>query len=166
MAGVSDVLGSLSSLLAGRSVGKALLILGLVACLYQVWRKWRTRRLLSTKFRGKVVLVTGASSGLGEGACMIPEYSARTIASYFSSVDLARAFYAAGSKVILASRNVQQLKQLQFQLDNEPRREVRVQYSASFECEAGSCNTCKVYIERVWVSFDLHGDIHSHLANW
>lgn len=62
-----DVLRGVGSLLAGRSVGKALLVIGLSACVLQLWRKWHTRRLVSKKFRGKVVLITGASSGLGEG---------------------------------------------------------------------------------------------------
>ena len=33
---------------------------------------------------------------------------------------LARVFYTVGAKVILASRNVQQLERLKFQLDSEP----------------------------------------------
>lgn len=111
----------LSALSSGRGAGKALLLLGLIACIYQFWRKWRIKCLVSTKFRGKVVLITGASSGLGEGtirnlACM--HHSSRSAA-------LARVFYAAGSKVIIASRNLQALEQLKFQLDNEPKREVR-----------------------------------------
>lgn len=46
---------------------------------------------------------------------------------YVACVALARAFHAVGAKVILASRNEQQLEQLKFQLDNEPKQEVRVQ---------------------------------------
>lgn len=42
-------------------------------------------------------------------------------------------FYAVGSKVILASRNLQKLQQLKFQLDNEPKQEVRV-HSAHTLC--------------------------------
>lgn len=64
MAVFSDVL---RSLMAGRSVGKALLVVGLVVCIYQVWRKWYIRRQVVKRFRGKVILITGASSGLGEG---------------------------------------------------------------------------------------------------
>ena len=64
----SEFFHAFSSLLTGRSgVGKALLLIGLATCVYQVWRRWRTRQLLAKKFRGKVVLITGASSGLGEG---------------------------------------------------------------------------------------------------
>lgn len=57
---------AVKTLWTDRSVGKALLILGLAACVYQAWRKWRAGKQLS-KLRGKVVLITGASSGLGEG---------------------------------------------------------------------------------------------------
>ncbi len=67
-ASISELFHSLSSSLAGRSgVGKVLLLVGLATCVYQVWRRWRTRQLVSKRFRGKVVLITGASSGLGEG---------------------------------------------------------------------------------------------------
>ena len=52
---------------AGRSLGKALLVVGLAVAAYQVYRRWRQRRALS-RLSGKVVLITGASSGLGEGA--------------------------------------------------------------------------------------------------
>jgi hypothetical protein len=61
---------SLGFIFSGRG-GKALLILGLGACIYQLWAKWRTRRLISTRFQGKVVLITGASSGLGEGSYLM-----------------------------------------------------------------------------------------------
>lgn len=37
---------------------------------------------------------------------------------------LARVFHVVGAKVILAARNLQQLEELKFQLDNEPRKEV------------------------------------------
>ena len=57
----------LLSLWSGRSVGKALLVVGLAACLYQAWRKWYIKRLLFKRLGGKVVFITGASSGLGEG---------------------------------------------------------------------------------------------------
>ena len=51
---------------AERSLGKALLVVGLAVAAYQVYRRWRQRRALS-RLCGKVVLITGASSGLGEG---------------------------------------------------------------------------------------------------
>jgi NADP-dependent 3-hydroxy acid dehydrogenase YdfG len=38
---------------------------------------------------------------------------------------LARVFYTVGAKVILASRNVQQLERLKFQLDSEPDSKVK-----------------------------------------
>lgn len=117
-----DIYRSLGLVLSSRG-GKTVLVLGLVVCLYQVWRKWRTKCLVASKFQGKVVMVTGASSGLGEGRSM----TCGSLLCKICSAALARVFYAAGSKVILASRNLQKLQQLKFQLDNEPRREVRVQ---------------------------------------
>lgn len=63
---MADLL-QLRSLLSPRSAGKALLLVGLAVCAYQLWRRWYVKRLVSQKFRGKVVLITGASSGLGEG---------------------------------------------------------------------------------------------------
>ena len=71
MAAFSDLIHSLGTLLGGRSVGKALLALGLAVCVYQVCRRWYVRRLVARKFRGKVVLITGASSGLGEGDSVV-----------------------------------------------------------------------------------------------
>lgn len=54
--------------LAGRNVGRVLLVIGIAVCAYQAYRRWRLRRALS-RLAGKVVLITGASSGLGEGEC-------------------------------------------------------------------------------------------------
>ena len=51
---------------AGRSVGKALLVIGLAVAAYQVYKRWRQRRA-QNRLAGKVVLITGASSGFGEG---------------------------------------------------------------------------------------------------
>ena len=50
----------------GRNVGRALLLVGLAVCVYQAYRRWQARRVVK-RLAGKVVLVTGASSGLGEG---------------------------------------------------------------------------------------------------
>lgn len=58
---------------AGRSVGKALLLIGLAVATYQVYKKWWQRRALS-RLAGKVVLITGASSGLGEGILCTVQY--------------------------------------------------------------------------------------------
>ena len=49
-----------------RTVGQLLAAAALVAVLVQAYKKWRTRRSIR-KLAGRVVLVTGASSGLGEG---------------------------------------------------------------------------------------------------
>lgn len=48
------------------SIGKAVVLVGIVACFYQLYRRWRRKRAIK-KLAGKVVLITGASSGLGEG---------------------------------------------------------------------------------------------------
>eukprot|EP00731_Ephydatia_muelleri_P029411 Em0020g1055a len=80
------------------SVGKAVVLLGIVTCFYQLYSKWKRKRAIK-KLAGKVVLITGASSGLGEA--------------------LSRAFHSVGAKLILASRNAQQLERLKFQLENE-----------------------------------------------
>ena len=48
------------------TVGRVLLVVGLGVCVYQAYRQWRVRRSLA-RLRGRVVLITGASSGLGEG---------------------------------------------------------------------------------------------------
>ena len=54
----------------GRGLGKALLVLGLAVVAYQAYKRWKQRRALS-RLRGKVVLITGASSGLGEGELFV-----------------------------------------------------------------------------------------------
>lgn len=79
------------------TVGRVLLVVGLGVCVYQAYRQWRVRRSLA-RLRGRVVLITGASSGLGEA--------------------LAHVFHMLGSKVILASRDLQQLQRVKFELDN------------------------------------------------
>lgn len=53
------------------SLGRAFVVVTLAVCVYQVWRRWRDRSAVERKIRGKVVLITGASSGLGEGWVMI-----------------------------------------------------------------------------------------------
>lgn len=67
---VMEVLDAIHSVWSKRSVGKALLVVGLAVAVYQVYSKWQARRLLRQKIREKVVLITGASSGLGEGIYM------------------------------------------------------------------------------------------------
>ena len=47
-------------------MGKTLLMVGVALAAYQAYKRWRRRRALS-RLSGKVVLITGASSGLGEG---------------------------------------------------------------------------------------------------
>jgi len=50
-----------------RNAGKFLALVTIVACIYQAWRKWYVKKVVLKRLRGKVVLITGASSGLGEG---------------------------------------------------------------------------------------------------
>ena len=49
-----------------RTVGQLLAATALVIVLVQAYRKWRTRKAVRN-LAGRVVLITGASSGLGEG---------------------------------------------------------------------------------------------------
>ena len=106
---------------AGRNVGRALLLVGLAVCVYQAYKKWRMRRAMQ-RLAGKVVLITGASSGLGEGMWSYGK-GAWHLGAWYSGCfrllpALSRMCHSAGAKVILASRNVEQLQRLKFQLDN------------------------------------------------
>ena len=58
-----------------------------------------SRRIMANKLRGKVVLITGASSGFGEEA--------------------ARLFAREGCKVVLAARRLERLQQLATEIQNE-----------------------------------------------
>ena len=49
-----------------RTVGQLLAATALIIVLVQAYRKWRTRKAVRN-LAGRVVLITGASSGLGEG---------------------------------------------------------------------------------------------------
>ena len=49
------------------NLGRAFVVITLIVCVYQIWIRWRERRAIERNIRGKVVLITGASSGLGEG---------------------------------------------------------------------------------------------------
>ncbi len=49
-----------------RTFGQLLLLLAALAGAYRAYKKWRTYRAVR-RVAGKVVLITGASSGLGEG---------------------------------------------------------------------------------------------------
>ncbi|XP_064407016.1 dehydrogenase/reductase SDR family protein 7-like [Halichondria panicea] len=77
---------------------RAVAVLGLALASYRLVRRWWMRRLMGQRVAGKVVLITGASSGLGEA--------------------LARAYHAAGAKVILAARNTHELERVKGQLDS------------------------------------------------
>ncbi len=46
---------------------RAVAVLGLALASYRLVRRWWMRRLMGQRVAGKVVLITGASSGLGEG---------------------------------------------------------------------------------------------------
>ena len=49
-----------------RTFGQLLLLLAALAGAYSAYKKWKTYRAVR-RVAGKVVLITGASSGLGEG---------------------------------------------------------------------------------------------------
>ena len=53
------------------SLGRAFVVIALTVCVYQIWRRWREKLAIQRNVRGKVVLITGASSGLGEGRIML-----------------------------------------------------------------------------------------------
>ncbi len=50
-------------------VVRAVALLGLALAAYRLAKRWWIRRLIAQRVAGKVVLITGASSGLGEGVC-------------------------------------------------------------------------------------------------
>ncbi len=92
---------------------RAVAVLGLALASYRLARIWWIRRLMGQRVAGKVVLITGASSGLGEG--MSPGVC---VCAYSLCVALARAYHAAGAKVILAARNTHELERVKGQLDS------------------------------------------------
>ena len=49
-----------------RTIGQLLVVLVAVAAFYRAYKRWRTIRAIR-RIASKVVLITGASSGLGEG---------------------------------------------------------------------------------------------------
>ena len=51
---------------ADRGVAKLLLLFGLLVLLYRRYKSWKISRRYKS-IEGKVILLTGASSGLGEG---------------------------------------------------------------------------------------------------
>ena len=116
-------------LLQYRTIGQFLLFVCAAIGLYRGLKRWRIGRAIA-KIPGKVVLVTGASSGLGEGtkgcglmrACM--HYDA--LCHYLQITAIARVLHSVGAKVILAGRNLQKLQQVKFTLDAETPGNVRV----------------------------------------
>ena len=56
------------------NLGRAFVLITLIVCVYQIWRRWREKRAIRCNVRGKVVLITGASSGLGEGIINLQFY--------------------------------------------------------------------------------------------
>lgn len=65
---------ALRQIWTGRGLGKTLLMVGVMVAAYQAYKRWRRRRALS-RLSGKVVLITGASSGLGEGGKAIDTHA-------------------------------------------------------------------------------------------
>ena len=49
-----------------KTVGQFLVLLAGLTALYKTYRRWRTYKAVR-KLAGKVILITGASGGLGEG---------------------------------------------------------------------------------------------------
>ena len=54
------------------NLGRAFVVITLIVCVYQIWMRWWEKRAIERNVRGKVVLITGASSGLGEGTRLVP----------------------------------------------------------------------------------------------
>ena len=52
--------------MAIKTFAKLLLVIGALAAAYKAYRKWKLNRAIRN-LSGKVVLITGASSGIGEG---------------------------------------------------------------------------------------------------
>ncbi len=99
---------------------RAVAVLGLALASYRLVRRWWMRRLMGQRVASKVVLITGASSGLGEGtssACCA-WLCVCVCVPHSLSVALARAYHAAGAKVILAARNTHELERVKGQLDS------------------------------------------------
>ncbi len=97
---------------------RAVAVLGLALASYRLVRRWWMRRLMGQRVAGKVVLITGASSGLGEGTSHAVRGCVCVRVPQSLSVALARAYHAAGAKVILAARNTHELERVKGQLDS------------------------------------------------
>ena len=73
-------------------IGYSLSSLGLLSLVYRAFRYIRAQHISDTYFKDKVVLITGASQGLGRS--------------------LAEEFYALGAQVIICARNNEELLKL------------------------------------------------------
>ena len=67
-----------------KTFGQLLLLVATLTALYKAFRKWRLRRAIR-RLSGKVILVTGASSGLGEGKKMWLVIEIELLSSSFGS---------------------------------------------------------------------------------
>lgn len=87
-------------------IGYSLSSLGLLSLVYRAFRCIRAQHISDTYFKDKVVLITGASQGLGRS--------------------LAEEFYALGAQVIICARNNEELLKLKNSLMTKPGKEPEI----------------------------------------
>lgn len=126
-----------------KTVGQFLVLLAGLTALYRTYRRWRTYKAVR-KLAGKVILITGASGGLGEA--------------------IVRVLHSVGVKVILAGRDIHKLQQIKFTLDSEtPGNGTAVRHSpAILELDLTEGHTI---VDRAHSALNLFGHIDVLINN-